>query len=258
MATPEQIAKFQSEHWPLALAVSQQTGVDPRIVMAQAAVESAWGTKAPNNNLFGIKDFSGSGSSQPTTEVVDGKTIKVDQPFAKYDSPAHAFGGYAQLIGSNERYRPFRTAPGYGAQIAELGKSGYATAPNYASVIDQAARGLTVPEGVNIPPLPMNVSGVGAGGTGVVAPTPDPRDVYTAPVAPADVTGQGAGNPMPGLLPRTDTRQLLLAGMANSLGQGLIAQGAPQNSWTPSQPMLQAYRPKPVPLPVIGPRGLLG
>ena len=36
MATPDQIAQFKLDNWQHAFAVSQQTGVDPRIVMAQA------------------------------------------------------------------------------------------------------------------------------------------------------------------------------------------------------------------------------
>jgi hypothetical protein len=253
MATPEQIEKFKRENWPHALAVAQQTGVDPRIVMAQAAVESDWGNAAPNNNVFGIKDFSGKGSSQPTTEVIDGKTVKVDQPFAKYDSPEGSFGGYAKLIGSNERYRPFRTAPGYGAQIAELGKSGYATDPNYASVVDQTARNLDVPGDVKPSVLAMNVSGAGAGGAGVVAPTPTPAPTLTAGLPPSAAASLG-------ILAANSQRQQYASTMGQA--QALMAAGAPtQVAPQRAIPMLQANRPRAQlnAAPIIpGLRGLLG
>ena len=68
MATPDQIAQFKLDNWQHALAVSQQTGVDPRIVMAQAGVESDWGGAAPGNNLFGVK---GAGQTLKTERKPD-------------------------------------------------------------------------------------------------------------------------------------------------------------------------------------------
>jgi peptidoglycan hydrolase FlgJ len=62
-------ASFVAAIWPHAQAASQQLGVDPRNLVAQAALETNWGRNVPqdssgssSNNLFGIKasgDWSG-------------------------------------------------------------------------------------------------------------------------------------------------------------------------------------------------------
>lgn len=258
MATAEERAQFQLDNWQHALAVSKQTGVDPRIVMAQAAVESDWGTKAPGNNLFGIK---GPGQQLDTTEFIDGKMVPVKASFRSYESPAHSFADYANL----PIIQKVGAAGDVNAQLTALGKSGYATAPNYAATVSRTAQSLNVPPDVQPSLLPIvntqTVNGPGAGAAGVVAATPPPVDPRTA--GDADLVGYGT-SPLPQtLLPNTATnaRLLALASLgANQFGQGLMAAGAQQNTWTPQVPILQLHRPQPVPLPDLTTRrrGLLG
>ena len=50
--------------------------------------------------------------------------------------------GYADFILNNQRYSKLREAQGLDAQLAELQKSGYATAPNYAQAVGGVARSL--------------------------------------------------------------------------------------------------------------------
>lgn len=125
---------------PWAQVASRRTGIDPRIIVAQAALESAWGQKAPGNNLFGIKSHGRSGGQTlRTTEVVDGKPVSVNASFRQYGSPQESVQGYADFMIENPRYRPMREAQGLDAQLQALGASGYATDPKYAQKVSSIA-----------------------------------------------------------------------------------------------------------------------
>ena len=139
-------AGFVSSLLPAAQEAAARTGVDPRIIVAQAALESGWGKSAPGNNLFGIKSHGQSGgNSLMTSEVVDGKTVRQRDNFRAYGSPAESVNGYADFITENPRYKGMRSAKGLDAQIDELGRSGYATDPEYASKIRSIAQGIELP-----------------------------------------------------------------------------------------------------------------
>lgn len=134
---------FVSSIAPAALEASQRTGVDPRIIVAQAALESGWGKHAPGNNLFGIKSHGqDGGNTLATTEVVNGQPVRTNASFRAYASPADSVSGYADFINENPRYAAFKAAQGLDGQIDALGASGYATDPNYAAKIRSIASGL--------------------------------------------------------------------------------------------------------------------
>jgi flagellar rod assembly protein/muramidase FlgJ len=139
--------EFVAQMMPHAQRVAQQTGVDPRIVIAQAALESGWGRRAPGNNFFGIKSHGvPGGNTFATTEVVNGQPIRTRDSFRAYGSMGESADGYAQFLRQNPRYRPMLQAQGLDAQIQALGASGYATDPNYAAKIRQIASGIQVPQ----------------------------------------------------------------------------------------------------------------
>jgi len=140
------VSDFFSQYAPYAQSVSRSTGIDPRIVLAQAALETGYGRSAPNYNLFGIK---GKGSTQQTKEFVDGKMVRMPQEFRAYGSPEESFQDYAKLM-SGKRYEGVRSGGTLEEQIAALQKSGYATDPEYGQKIMQIAKG------INLEGLPMN------------------------------------------------------------------------------------------------------
>ena len=117
------------------------------MILAQAALESDWGKRAPGNNMFGIK--GNTGPFLGTREFVNGQWVNTGAQFRQYGSPEASFDGYADFINNNPRYAAMRTAKGLDAQTAELGKSGYATAPNYGPYVAGIARQFPVPP---IPP----------------------------------------------------------------------------------------------------------
>jgi flagellum-specific peptidoglycan hydrolase FlgJ len=138
---------FVASLMPKALEASKTTGVDPRLIVAQAALESGYGQHAPGNNLFGIKGSGPAGSNNlATTEVVNGQSVPQQANFRAYASPADSVDGYASFIMNNPRYAPMRNAQGLDNQIAALGSSGYATDPNYAAKIASIVKGLSVPQ----------------------------------------------------------------------------------------------------------------
>lgn len=125
-----------------AQQVAQQSGLDPHLILAQAALESGWGRHEiptsdgkPSHNLFGIKasaDWQGKTTEITTTEFINGVKNKVKAAFRVYDSYEHALTDYAKLITKNPRYSRVvkSSSPEEGAQA--LQSSGYATDPAYA------------------------------------------------------------------------------------------------------------------------------
>jgi hypothetical protein len=122
--------------WPHAVAASEATGVDPRIIAGQAAVESGWGRHVVGNNLFGIK---GPGVNALTTEVGANGPYQTQSSFRAYDTPADSVSGYADFINANPRYSAFQNSPDIRGQLTALQRSGYATDPQYAGKVAGAA-----------------------------------------------------------------------------------------------------------------------
>lgn len=130
---------------PSALGVAQQIGVDPRIIIAQAALETNWGASAPRNNYFGIKSHNTPGGQTLTThEVINGKPVSITDNFRAYDSLEDSVQDYGNFLASNGRYRPLLQARGLNNQLNALQNTGYATDPNYSKKVGQIAHSLTV------------------------------------------------------------------------------------------------------------------
>ncbi|MGX4644619.1 glucosaminidase domain-containing protein [Holzapfeliella sp. JNUCC 80] len=92
-------AQFIERIAPYAQAQAMNYGVYPSVMMAQAILESAWGTsalgQAPNYNLFGIKgSYQGQSVMMPTSEwdYNAGKYIQIQAPFRKYPDFGASFG----------------------------------------------------------------------------------------------------------------------------------------------------------------------
>lgn len=148
--------EFIAAMMPHALRVSQQTGLDPRIVIAQAAQETGWGKHAPNNNYFGIKSHGKpGGSTLSTKEVVGGNTVTVNDSFRGYGGMGESADDYARFLQENPRYRDMLSAGDLDGQLAALGRSGYATDPNYANSVGSIARGIPMQSGSGQPQQPQ-------------------------------------------------------------------------------------------------------
>lgn len=132
---------------PAAQACAKRTGVPASVTVAQAALESSWGRRAPGMNLFGIKadaSWRGPVTTQPTHEVVDGETITITARFRAYSDWQGSIDDHAAFLTGNPRYRPafaFKDGPSFARAIA---KAGYATDPLYADklIAIMSTRGL--------------------------------------------------------------------------------------------------------------------
>jgi flagellum-specific peptidoglycan hydrolase FlgJ len=192
-AIPAGKEEFVSTIMPLAQEAAAKTGVDPRLIVAQAALESGWGKSAPGNNLFGIKSHGAPGGNVlPTTEVVNGQPVQTRDSFAAYASPADSVNGYADFINKNPRYGAMKSAQGLDAQVAALGQSGYATDPNYAAKVGSIARGLPAPVAAVPGPneaSPLDTAAYPAGPMAAAPPSAGVQRVAQAmpPAAPSGV-----------------------------------------------------------------------
>ncbi len=108
-------AEFIATMLPMAEKAAKRLGVEPRFLVAQAALETGWGKSmikqkdgSNSHNLFGIKanGWSGESAKVTTTEYVNGKATKQVAGFRAYDSFEQSFNDYVRLLENNERYKP--------------------------------------------------------------------------------------------------------------------------------------------------------
>ncbi len=140
--TPEE---FVALVMPVATAAGSVLGVDPKALVAQAALESNWGRQVPaaeggsSYNLFGIKanpDWAGRRVVKDTLEFAGGVAERRREPFRAYDSVAHGFADYVELLRSHDRYSAALEHGADPERFAEaLQRAGYATDPAYSTKI---------------------------------------------------------------------------------------------------------------------------
>jgi flagellar protein FlgJ len=135
-------AQFVAALLPDANEAAAALGVEPRLLLAQAALETGWGRAVPQrgnesaNNLFGIKagaSWSGASVEHWTLEHDGGVTAPQQERFRAYGSAAESFADYADLIATARRYAGALEHGGDPEAYARgLTKAGYATDPEYA------------------------------------------------------------------------------------------------------------------------------
>lgn len=150
--TPEH---FVAQIWPHAQRAAAELGIDPRTLVAQAALETGWGQRVIRRddgghawNLFGIKAtgrWQGDSVSRSTTEFENGAERKEVAAFRAYGSPAESFADYVRLLKTSPRYAEALASNGNGRRFAQsLQKAGYATDPQYAAKLTAIAEGPTL------------------------------------------------------------------------------------------------------------------
>lgn len=144
--------EFVDTMMPMAEAAAKRLGVDPKYLVAQAALETGWGKHmvkqadgSNSNNLFGIKSHGWDGGSAPavTQEFVNGKAVTETAKFRTYDSFADSFHDYVNFLQSNDRYDKALSTNGNSERFMQgLQQAGYATDPQYARKVIQIARNM--------------------------------------------------------------------------------------------------------------------
>lgn len=138
--------------WPVAKEIGEVMGVDPKAIVAQAALETGWGKHIihqgdgkNSHNLFGIKAdqrWDGDVANVSTLEYREGVAKKEVAPFRVYDSYEHSLKDYAKFVKESERYQGAiengKSIKGYSEGLQQ---GGYATDPQYAKKIQRIASG---------------------------------------------------------------------------------------------------------------------
>lgn len=122
---------------PGAIEGWQKYGVLPSITVAQAILESGWGSSTlatQGHNLFGIKgSYNGQSITMPTEEYGGGGYYYTNAAFRKYPNNSASVSDHGNFLYSNSRYHNLLGDTNYVSVANKLHADGYATAPNYAS-----------------------------------------------------------------------------------------------------------------------------
>lgn len=143
--------EFIATMLPMAEKAAARIGVDPKVLVAQAALETGWGKSimraddgSSSHNLFGIKatgNWKGENARAITSEFRDGQMVKETADFRSYTSYEDSFHDLVSLLQNNDRYQGVvKSADNPEQFVKELQKAGYATDPNYASKISSIAK----------------------------------------------------------------------------------------------------------------------
>jgi len=123
----------------LASADMEQSGILASLTLAQAILESGWGTSvlAVNANaLFGIKAdsrWNGRVYSKTTQECYDGVHFVTETAlFRAYNSWEHSVSDHSAFLRASTRYAAVIGEKDYKKACNAIHKAGYATDPGYA------------------------------------------------------------------------------------------------------------------------------
>lgn len=138
--------QFINQLIPYAEKAAKTLGVDAKVLVAQAALETGWGKSVIKNkkgesshNLFNIKAnkaWKGKQTRVSTLEFEGGVAKKQMAGFRSYSSYQESFNDYVNFIQQNPRYSTALTVVEKpGRYMHELQRAGYATDPNYANKV---------------------------------------------------------------------------------------------------------------------------
>ena len=126
---------------PAAQSSQVATNIPSSFVIAEAALESGWGSSGlytQANNIFGVKadaSWHGDVVFMPTHEVVNGATVIVPAQWRKYPDMLSCISDHAQFLLNNERYAAAFQTNNVTDFTNAIAAAGYATDPAYASKI---------------------------------------------------------------------------------------------------------------------------
>lgn len=171
MATKEQVNTFIQTlaAYAAAEAKKRTKWVLPSVCIAQAALETGWGTSAlmtDANAYFGIKATSawkGKVYNSKTNECYDGVTFtEITACFRAYDSLADSVADYYDFITGKSRYAGAVNNTSAESAIKAIHDGGYATDPDYADkVMDIINRyDLTQYDDISAPAEETKVEGI--------------------------------------------------------------------------------------------------
>jgi peptidoglycan hydrolase FlgJ len=147
--------EFVDQVLPSIRTAAQALGLNPLVLLAQAALETGWGKRMartadgnPSLNLFGIKaddTWVGARAAANTVEYAGGVATQRQAAFRAYGSIEESVNDFANLLKNSPRYRHAAGAgPDAQAYVDGIGRSGYATDPEYAAKLNDILHGSTL------------------------------------------------------------------------------------------------------------------
>lgn len=141
--TPEEFIK---NLWASAKQAAKTIGADPRVLLAQAALETNWGKKvlpsdqnASTHNLFNIKadpSWKQKTTTMETIEQKNGVLVKEKANFRSYSSFTESFADYVKFLKENGRYQQALDKVSNAKEfVSALQQAGFATDTQYADKI---------------------------------------------------------------------------------------------------------------------------
>lgn len=139
--TAEKKQTFIKKISPIAKKNQKDSGLLASVSMAQAILESDWGTSdltVEGKNLFGIKgQYKKQSIKYPTQEFENDEWITVEAAFRKYSSWEESMNDHVKLFKDGttwnaNQYKEVLVAKDYKKGTMALQKAGYATDPDYA------------------------------------------------------------------------------------------------------------------------------
>jgi len=148
-------AEFVNRVMPAIQRAASALGVDPKGMLAQAALETGWGQRLPraadgssSHNIFGIKagnEWTGARATADSMEVINGVATPRRTTFRAYASVEESINDFTNLLKNSPRYKDVIAGGGsVGAYSAAMGSSGYATDPDYGNKLNQILSGDTL------------------------------------------------------------------------------------------------------------------
>jgi flagellar protein FlgJ len=147
--------EFVDQVLPSIRTAAEALGLNPLVLLAQAALETGWGKRMartadgnPSLNLFGIKaddTWAGARAAANTVEYSGGIATQRQAAFRAYGSIEESVNDFAHLLKNSPRYRHAAAAgPDAQAYVDGIGRSGYATDPEYAAKLNDILHGNTL------------------------------------------------------------------------------------------------------------------
>lgn len=121
---------------PHASADMKRTGILASLTIAQAILESGFGTSdlaVKGKALFGIKatNWTGKTYTKRTGEYVNGEYITITADFRAYDNWAESIADHGLFLSSKSRYANLIGETDYKEACRKIKEDGYATSPTY-------------------------------------------------------------------------------------------------------------------------------
>lgn len=129
---------------PGAINTWNEYQILPSVTVAQAILESGWGNSTLTtraHNLFGIKgSYNGHYVTMPTGEYFGGRYVTINDNFRAYPNNSASIEDHGRFLTVNSRYSNLRGDTNYISVTNKLRADGYATAPNYATALQNLIR----------------------------------------------------------------------------------------------------------------------